>query len=282
METSGGRGILYVVATPIGNLEDLTLRALRVLGEVAAIACEDTRMTKKLLNRHGLETPLVSFHAHSGSEVIERIVARLLDGESIAIVTDAGTPAVSDPGEALVARAVEAGIDVVPIPGPSAMVAALQASGLSSRFVLFAGFLPREDAEQREILGPLRDAPYTLVIYESPRRVGETLSSLARSLGDRRAVVAREMTKKFETFERGRLSELASRFAEEAIGEVTIVVAPPEAGAAAIDVERARAEAKRLLEEGVRVADVAKMIASAHGMARQEAYQLVLAVKSGG
>jgi 16S rRNA (cytidine1402-2'-O)-methyltransferase len=273
-------GTLYVVATPIGHLEDITLRALAVLRDVAVIACEDTRTTRKLLTRHGIETPTISFHAHSSTEDVERIVLRLEDGESVAVVSDAGTPVVSDPGEVLIAAAIARGIAVVPIPGASAMLAALAGSGVSSRFVLFLGFLPREEIEQREILAPLRDAPYTIVLYESPRRVGETLGVLERSLGDRYAVVARELTKKFETFERGALSGLAAKFVEDVLGEITIVIAPPVAGVAAVDLDRARGEASRLLASGERVADVAKAIAKAHGLARQEAYQLVLALKS--
>lgn len=275
------RGVLFIVATPIGNLEDVTLRALAVLREVSVIACEDTRTTRKLLVRHGIETPAISFHAHSTEEDVDRIVSRLEAGESVAIVSDAGTPVVSDPGEVLVAAAIARGIEVVPIPGPSAMLAALAGSGISSRFVLFLGFLPREEHEQREILSPLREAPYTIVVYESPRRVGETLGVLLRTLGDRRAIIARELTKKFETFVRGSLAELAQRFSvEDPIGEITVVVGPPVLGVATIDLARAREEAKRLLESGERVADVAKAIAKAHGLARQEAYQLVLAVKS--
>lgn len=279
MEASDERGALYVVATPIGNLEDVTLRALSVLRDVSVIACEDTRTTRKLLTRHQIETPTIAFHAHSTAEDVERIVARLLDGESVAIVSDAGTPMVSDPGEVLVAAAISRGITVVPVPGASALLAALAGSGISSRFVLFAGFLPREEIEQREILAPLRDAPYTIVLYESPRRVGETLGVLLRTLGDRRAVVGRELTKKFETFERGTLSELAEKFVEDALGEITIVVAPPVAGEAEIDLEKARAEALRLLEAGERAGEVAKVIAKAYGLARAEAYQMILSLK---
>jgi 16S rRNA (cytidine1402-2'-O)-methyltransferase len=281
VDSSDERGILYVVGTPIGNLEDITLRALSTLREVSAVACEDTRTTRKLLVRHGIETQTLAFHAHSGAAEVEQICARIEDGAHIALVTDAGTPGVSDPGEVLVAAAIARGIEVVPIPGASAVVTAISASGLPARFVLFLGFLPREDVEQREILAPLRDAPYTLVLYESPRRVGETLAALKRSLGDRAAVVCRELTKKFETFERGLLSELEERFREDAIGEITVVVAPPVKGDAKIDLDRAREEARRLLAAGERTGDIAKIIAGAHGLARQEAYQLVLELKSG-
>jgi 16S rRNA (cytidine1402-2'-O)-methyltransferase len=275
-------GALYVVATPIGNLEDITLRALRILREASVIACEDTRVTRKLLSAHGIEGRVVSFHAHSKPEVAEKLIGRLLGGEDVALVSDAGTPLLSDPGDALVKAAIARGIVVVPVPGASALLATLAASGLPAERVLFLGFLPREDGDRREILGPLRDAPYTLVIYESPRRVREVLIALARSLGDRPACVARELTKRFETFERGRLSELADRFAEETLGEVTIAIGPAEAKAEARDVDAAAREARRLLGEGMRASEAAKVIAGAFGLARQEAYQLVLDAKSGG
>jgi 16S rRNA (cytidine1402-2'-O)-methyltransferase len=276
-------GTLYVVATPIGNLEDITLRALETLRTVSVIACEDTRTTKKLLSRHAIETPVIAFHAHSTEGAIEKIVERLSNGEDVAVVSDAGTPAISDPGELLVAAAVSRGITVVPIPGASAVTAVVSASGLPARSVLFLGFLPREDVEVREILGPLRDAPYTLVVYESPRRVHATLADLLRSLGDRRAVVAREVTKKFETFERGRLSELLPRFEGEVLGELAVVVAPADLseGTGVADTATIRKEIRAMLESGMRVNEVAKAIAVAHGMAKAEAYKLAVETKTG-
>lgn len=275
-------GTLFVVATPIGNLEDITLRALRVLREVAMIACEDTRVTRRLLEAHDIATPTTAFHAHSAPEVVERLVGRLLDGDSIALVSDAGTPIISDPGDALVSAAIAAGVSVSPIPGPSALLAALSASGLPAHHTLFLGFLPRGDAERREILAPLRDAPYTLVIYESPGRLHATLLDLQHILGDRSACVAREVTKHFETFVRGALSALAAEFEAPTRGEVAIVIAPSGPGSPATNIERARAEARRLLDAGARTADVAKVIAGAHGLSKQEAYHLVLAEKTGG
>lgn len=275
-------GILYVVSTPIGNLEDITLRALRVLREVAVIACEDTRVTRKLLSAHEISTPVTSFHAHSKAEVTERLLQRLDAGEDVALVSDAGTPLLSDPGGALVEAAILRGREVVAIPGASAMLAALAAAGLPAHRVLFLGFLPRSDAERREVLAPLRDGPYTLVVYESPRRVAELLESLARTLGPRRAAVGRELTKKFETWERGRLDTLAARFAEPPLGELVVVVGPPEASEAAVPRDAARLEAARLLSEGMRTSEVAKVLAGVHGLAKQEAYQLVLSVREGG
>jgi 16S rRNA (cytidine1402-2'-O)-methyltransferase len=275
-------GTLYVVSTPIGNLEDITLRALRILKEVAVIACEDTRVTKKLLAAHGIETPQVSFHAHSDDAVARRLLSRLAEGESVALVSDAGTPLLSDPGAELVAAAAALGVRVEPIPGASALLAALVGAGLPTHRVLFLGFLPRKAPEQAEALAALRGAPYTLVLYESPRRLQETLRNLERSLGPRRAVVARELTKRFETFERGTLGELAARFEEAPKGEVVIVVEgaqPGEAAEAAADLE---GQARAMLAQGARASDVAKALAAAHGVPKKQAYQLVLTVQGEG
>ncbi|MCA9548905.1 MAG: 16S rRNA (cytidine(1402)-2'-O)-methyltransferase [Myxococcales bacterium] len=275
-------GVLYVVSTPIGNLEDITLRAVRILKEVAVIACEDTRVTRTLLTAHGIGTPQVAFHAHSDDAVARRLLARLAEGESVALVSDAGTPLLSDPGAELVAEAVAAGIRVEPVPGASAMLAAMVGAGLPTHRVLFLGFLPRKASEQAEALADLRGAPYTLVLYESPRRLQETLQNLERSLGTRRAVVARELTKRFETFERGTLAELAARFVEAPKGEVVIVVEgarPGEAQEAAEDLET---QARALLAQGVRAADAAKALAAAHGVPKKQAYQLLVAIQAEG
>jgi 16S rRNA (cytidine1402-2'-O)-methyltransferase len=269
-------GTLYVTATPIGNLEDLSPRAERILREVAVIAAEDTRVTRGLLAHFQIRTPLISFHAHTGPAKTEALVNRLLAGEDVALVSDAGTPGVSDPGAALVTAAVEAGVPVVPIPGPSAVVAALCASGLDpSRFV-FQGFLPRGRGSQRKVLAPLKSLPHTLVFYEAPGRVAETLAALRETLGDRRAVVARELTKKFEEFARGSLSTLATRFAAQAPrGECVILVA----GASEDMAEAAEAEPPSLeaclreqLSGGMSVRDAARVAAERCGVSRREAY----------
>ncbi len=273
-------GALHIVATPIGNLEDITLRALRVLKEVDLIACEDTRVTRKLLNAHGIETPLVSFHAHSDAASLGRLIEKLQAGENLALVSDAGTPLISDPGELLVQRAVEAGAKVIPIPGASAMIAALSACGLPAQPALFMGFLPRSEKARRERLSPLRSAVYTLVFYEAPSRLRDTLVQLEKSLGDREACVARELSKRFETFERGKLSALVERFESPPKGEITIVVGPASAQPEVSGVDAAKAQAARLLQAGGRSSDVAKTIAGAFGMAKREAYQLVLQIQS--
>jgi 16S rRNA (cytidine1402-2'-O)-methyltransferase len=272
-------GRLYLVATPIGNLEDLTARALRILRESRWIACEDTRVTKKLLDHYGIPTPTVSFHAHSSEAEMERLLEKLAAGEDIALVSDAGTPLLSDPGQELVRAAIARGFDVVPIPGPSAVLTALTASGLPTAKVLFLGFLPRDDASRREILGPLRNAPYTLVVYEAPSRVPATLEALHRSLGERDACLARELTKKFETFDRRSLADLAQE-TEPPRGEVVLVIGPPTEVAETLGEDLLRAEAKRLLVSGMKPSEAAKTIAGAHGLTKSAAYQLVLEVAS--
>lgn len=218
-------GRLFVVGTPIGNLEDVTLRALRVLGEVAAIACEDTRQTIKLLNRYGIKKPLISyFHPREGRRIPE--ILRLLEGGGdVALVSDAGTPGISDPGFPLIREALKKGLEVVPIPGPSAVTAALSAAGLPTHRFLFAGFPPPKAAALRRFLEELGKEDATLVFYLPTRRLPEFLSAVVEALGDRRIVVARELTKVHEEFSRGTASELLASFAGRATkGEATVLV----------------------------------------------------------
>lgn len=273
-------GTLYVVATPIGNLEDITLRALRVLKEVAVIACEDTRVTRKLLEAHGISTPTRAYHAHSAPEVEAELVQALEAGRDLALVSDAGTPLLSDPGQGLVAAAIAAGQRVVPVPGASALLSALVAAGLPTHPFLFLGFLPRSSHERTELLGPHRSGAYALVIYEAAPRLNETLLDLARILGDRPACVARELTKHFEELARGNLTALAERFAEGTRGEVVIVVGRGEAAALESGAAAAEALAARLLGQGERTAEVAKVVAATCGLTKQEAYALVLEVRA--
>jgi len=217
-------GTLYVVATPIGNLEDVTLRALRVLREAALVLAEDTRRTRILLDRHGIAARPVSLHAHNEDARIAEVLAALTAGRDVALVSDAGTPLVSDPGERLVAAAIAAGHPVVPVPGPSAVLAALAGSGLPPVPFAFLGFAPRRAGERAAAFGAWRGRPETLVLFESPHRLAATLRALAEALGPRPACVARELTKLHEEWARGTLTELAERFAAGARGEVTIVV----------------------------------------------------------
>lgn len=235
-------GVLYVVATPIGNLGDVSARAREILAGASLVAAEDTRHSGRLLRELGLERPLVSLHEHNERIRVAELVGRLQRGESIALVSDAGTPLVSDPGYLLVAAAVEAGISVAPVPGPSAAIAALSASGLPCDRFCFEGFLPARAAARRQRLAELAAEARTLIVYEAPHRIADCLADLAATCGAaRRACVAREITKRFETFYRGTLGELAERAksdADMARGESVIVVegAPPvEPGAAQLD-----------------------------------------------
>lgn len=272
-------GTLYVVATPIGNLEDVTLRALRVLRETPHLYAEDTRHTRTLLDRHGIRARVRSLHEHNESSRVAEVLALLERGESVALVSDAGTPLVSDPGERLVAAAAEAGHGVCPIPGPSAVLAALVGSGLPALPFLFAGFPPRKAGARRAHFAALAERRETLVLFESPKRVAATLAELAAELGGgRRACVARELTKLHERFERGTLAELAKRFAEEgARGEVTLVIEGAVASEATlVDLERTLRES---LAAGLGAAEAARHAAATLGVPRRAAYACALRLR---
>ncbi len=223
-------GTLYLVSTPIGNLEDITLRALRILEEAALVACEDTRHTARLFDRHGISTPRTSFHEHNEREKCESLLKQLLAGEDLALVSDAGTPAISDPGYRLVQVAAEAGVTVVPIPGPSAALAALTVSGISTAGFAFLGFLPPKQAARKKALEEAGSLPMALILYEAPHRLVAALSDMAEVLGpDRRIAVARELTKMHEEILRGTVIELADHFNKtKPRGEITLVVSPRE------------------------------------------------------
>jgi 16S rRNA (cytidine1402-2'-O)-methyltransferase len=222
-------GTLYVVGTPIGNLEDMTLRAIRVLREVAVIAAEDTRVTRKLLSAHAIHTSVTSYHEFSGPGRARRLVERLAT-EDVALVADAGMPGISDPGYPLIRAAIEAGVPVVPVPGPSAVLAALVASGLPMHAFCFRGFLPRKSGERRRLLGALVNAGHTTVVFESPHRVQAALRDLLEVLGpDRPIVVGRELTKRFEEITRGTAAYVAAHFERQAPrGEFTLLIGPSE------------------------------------------------------
>lgn len=219
-------GTLYVVATPIGNLEDITHRALRVLREVDIIACEDTRHTRKLLNHYGIKTKVTSYHDHNERERSAELLQTLASGSDVAIVSDAGTPAISDPGFRLVNEASGQGVSVVALPGPTALITALVASGLPTDEFFFAGFLPARSGARRTRLAELRNIPATLIFYEAPHRIAATLNDALEILGEREAVVARELTKIHEEIVRARLSELAERFGSEerTRGEIVLLI----------------------------------------------------------
>jgi len=276
-------GRLHIVSTPIGNLEDVTLRALRVLREADLVFAEDTRRTRILLERHAIATRPRSLHAHNEASRAREALAALASGGSLALVSDAGTPLVSDPGAKLVAQAIAAGDTVVSVPGPSAVLAALAVSGLSADAFTYLGFLPRRASLRRTRLERFRDAPETLVLFESPRRLLPTLRELQHALGDRAACVARELTKLHEEAVRGRLSELAQRFRAEARGEVTIVVegADPKQSRTrdnCSDSATANFDQRilALLEEGRSPREISARLARQFGVRRREVYARVV------
>jgi 16S rRNA (cytidine1402-2'-O)-methyltransferase len=269
-------GTLYVVATPIGNLEDVTLRAVRVLREVALVACEDTRRTARLLQSHGISTPTTSFFEHNERWKGERILGALREGRDIALVSDAGTPGISDPGFRLVREARAEGLPVVPVPGPSAAVAALSVSGLPTDRFLFVGFLPSRAQARRAALRDLSAERATLVVYEAPMRATETLSDMAAAWGDREAFLCREATKVHEEYLRGRLSALRDALAARAAvkGEIVLVVAgAPEAPLAEGRPEELYA---RLAAEGLTRRAAVKETARRLGLPAREVYRRVL------
>ena len=272
-------GILYLVATPIGNLEDISRRAARVLGEVSRVLAEDTRRTTVLLNHLGARPALVSLHEHNEAERTEDALGWLDAGEELALVSDAGTPLVSDPGARLVRAAAEAGHKVVPLPGPSAVLAALVASGLPSERFAFLGFPPRRGAERAQLLERVAASEETVVLFESPERLGALLADLVSACGEERpAAVGRELTKVHEEVVRGTLAE-ALRYYEEhpPRGEVTVVVeGAPEAGPAdAADRAAARTLAQALVDEGLRPSHAAREVARRLGLPRNLAYEIV-------
>jgi len=279
-----GRGVLYVVATPIGNLGDLTDRARKVLSEVDLIAAEDTRETRRLLAHLGISKRLVSYHDHNESAAARRLIEALSQGQDIALVSDAGTPMVSDPGYVLVASAGEAGIRVVPIPGASAAICALSAAGLPSDRFLFLGFPPRRGAERRVWIESVAGEPGTLILYESGKRAAGTLADLSSVLGKgRRVVVARELTKRFETFLRGSAGELAARLeadSEQRLGELVILVDGATAEPPGDRKEQERT--LRILAEELSLTQAASLAARITGGRRNLLYRLGLDLGLGG
>lgn len=274
---------LYLVATPIGNLGDITLRALETLAGADVLACEDTRVTRVLLDRYGISNRPYSYHEHNADEVGPRLIAALEQGRSVALVSDAGTPLVSDPGYRLGRLAIEAGHRVVPIPGASAPLAALVGSGLKAETFLFAGFPPVKDKARRDRLDQLSEIDATLILFESPHRIGDTLVAASEVLGpDRQAVVCRELTKTFEEFRRGTLAELAGYYAGDVVvkGEIVLVIAPPAEKAPPEEAEVADLLASLLgtMPAGRAASEAARVT----GLPRRELYQRLLELKEGG
>jgi len=264
-------GTLHVVATPIGNLEDITLRALRVLREADLIACEDTRQTRKLLDHYGIQKPTVSYHEHNETQRAPELIGKMQAGVSIALVSDAGTPLVSDPGYRLVRQAAEAGIRVEPVPGPSALMAALSASGLPTDEFRFAGFLPPRSAPRKRALELYRYESATVVFYEAPHRILETLADIEEVLGARPLVVARELTKLHEEFLRGTAAELR-RSGFPLKGEITLLLGKAEAPEARD--ERPVPEAvEALVRGGMNRMDAMKVVARERGVSKRDVYR---------
>jgi len=271
------QGTLYLVATPIGNLQDMTFRAIATLKSVGVIACEDTRHTKKLLNYFGISNKLISYHEHNEAERAEELIELLQKGISVAIVSDAGTPGINDPGFRIVGRAIEIGAPIVPVPGAVAFVNALTASGLATDSIFFGGFLPSKKTERRKRLQMLSDIPATLVFYESPRRLSSTLSDAIDILGDRNAVVARELTKLHEEFTRARLSELQTNFSAATVkGEIVLLI--ERAGDVSSAIRETSSVGERFAEmiaDGIERKAALKKVAKEFGMSKSEAYRIV-------
>ena len=279
-------GHLYIVATPIGNLEDITQRALRILREVDLIACEDTRHTRKLLNHYGIETRTISYHEHNEIERANELCKMLATGKSIALVSDAGTPLISDPGFRIVSLAIERELRVIPLPGANAAVAALSAAGLASNEFFFAGFLPARGSARVAKLEQLRALDATLILYEAPHRIGLTLRDAAEILGRRDAVVVRELTKLHEEFARGTLGQLAETFTDrnKVRGEIVLLIA----GSRETDLQSETRSVPtvfaerlaRLQQEGLDEKAALKKAARELGLKRDEAYRLMMAQKN--
>jgi 16S rRNA (cytidine1402-2'-O)-methyltransferase len=273
-------GRLFVVATPIGNLADITLRAIRVLSDVDVIAAEDTRTTRKLLAHHGIRTPLVSYHEHNEAIRTPELLERLKTGESVALVSEAGTPSISDPGFRLVEGAIAGGIGVEPVPGPSAILAAIVVSGLPSDSFVFEGFLPRRSGERKRRLHGLASEKRTLVFFEAPHRLDACLQDMLEVLGDRRAALCRELTKLHEEVQRSSLTKLAASIQRAPVkGELVIVVE----GAVEIapDIDAAVDEALDLVGRGGSVREATRAVAQQRGVPRRALYDRVLQARKG-
>lgn len=270
---------LYLVATPIGNLRDVTLRALETLAAADVIACEDTRITRRLLDQYGISTPLTPYHEHNATAARPKLLARLAGGEVVVLVSDAGTPLISDPGFKLVRAAHEAGTSVTSLPGASATLVALSVAGLPTDRFFFEGFLPVKDGARRNRIAELAAIPATLILFETGPRLARTLADLAATLGARPAAICRELTKLHEEVRRGDLPALAQAYAEgaETRGEMVIVVAPPAEDAGRLDTEQVDALLRRALA-GASVKDAASEVAMATGRSRREIYQRALAL----
>ena len=267
-------GTLYLVSTPIGNMSDLSARAVQIFGEVSAVLAEDTRHSRPLLEKHGVAASLIAYHEHNEAKATPALVARMLAGESFALISDAGTPLLSDPGARLVRAAIDAGVAISPVPGASALLAALVASGIVADRFTFFGFLERKGKERTAAIREIAALPHTAVLYEAPGRVGETLAAIAAAgAGAREAVVARELTKQFEEFRRGTVQSLAESYQETAPrGEIVLVIAGAEV--LEPDEETLRTRAQELRADGLSARDVARVLTEESHAPRNLAYRL--------
>ena len=274
MTAPGNPGSLYIVSTPIGNMGDMSYRAVEILSSAALVVAEDTRHSRRLLDHYEIDTRCAAYHEHNEAREAPRLVKRLQDCDSIALITDAGTPLLSDPGARLVAAAIDAGIDVVPVPGASALLAALVASGMAGDQFTFFGFLPRKGKDRLRVLTDIMRLKHTAVIYESPLRAADTLEELASAgAGSRPAVVARELTKKFEEFARGSVAELAQRFSDEpARGEIVILIGGGSERQP--DESSLRDIARELHTSGASAREIQDRLTNEHGASRNVAYRL--------
>lgn len=268
-------GVLYICATPIGNLEDVSIRLLKTLRQVDLIACEDTRHTLKLLNRYKIRKPLTSYHQHSRLAKEDYILKQLQAGQQVALVSDAGMPAISDPGADLVQRALQAGIKVEAIPGPSAVITALALSGLDTQSFIFLGFLPAKSSQRREILSSLSEQPRTMIFYEAPHRLLKTLAAMEEVLGEERLIaVARELTKTYEEIKRGTIGEVSKHFQQhEPRGEFTIVVEGKSPVAPTATIEEIADEVQALIAQGMDKKEAFKKKALEYGIRKSEIYK---------
>ncbi|MBD2509067.1 16S rRNA (cytidine(1402)-2'-O)-methyltransferase [Nostoc sp. ATCC 53789] len=280
MQTDPKPRTLYVVGTPIGNLEDITFRAVRILQTVDIIAAEDTRHTGKLLQHFQVKTPQVSYHEHNRTSRIPELLEHLVNNKAIALVTDAGMPGISDPGYELVKACIEAGISVVPIPGASAAITALSASGLPTDRFVFEGFLPAKTQQRQEYLESLQTESRTLIFYESPHRLRDTLQDLALVWGsDRQIVLGRELTKLYEEFWRGTIAEAIAHYSQrEPQGEYTLVVAGIPASQPQLTEEELKAELKMLISQGISRSQASRQLAKFTSLPRRQLYQLALSL----
>ncbi len=276
------RGKLYIVATPIGNTDDITIRAIKILGNVDIIAAEDTRIAARLLSHHNIRGKIVSCHEHNEKEKTPFFMEKLEKGQSVALISDAGTPIVSDPGYRLVKHAIKNGINVIPIPGPCAAISALSVSGLPTDSFIFLGFVPKKKAKRHEFLLSLKDDPRTIIFYESPLRIIKLIEDIIFIMGDRQGFLSREMTKPHEEFIRGLLSQILERLKskQKIKGECTLIIGRPVINSLP-DMEKIRDEIKRQLARGdYKISHISKKIAKKYGLSKKDIYSEAVAIKN--